>query len=189
MMMNRVTRLAAILAGCMLLLTACGDNKDKKDEDKKNAIASTPGIKKRFNQLNGTLKNLEDGLEIQRKQIASAQAELDALRQTLGQQKLSEIGAEEFATTSVVVASSNGKVAKRIKDEDKDKEKATDRVFSTLVIVLFLLFAIVYLAKLWRDREYAPTTSPEYSAGGTDRYYSREDDTPPGDTTATPPLG
>jgi multidrug resistance efflux pump len=183
------TSLAAVLLGCLLLLPACSGGKDKKDADKTSAIASTPGIKKRFNQLNGSLKSLEDGLEIQRKQIASAKAELEALRETLGQSKLSEIGADEFATTSVVVAQSGNKIAKRNKEAAQDKEKASDRVFKTLFIVLFLLFASVYLTKLWRDREYAPTTAPEYSAGGSDHYYSREGDTPPTDTASTPPLG
>lgn len=188
--------LLAVMAGGLALLSACGGDNEKnaKKEDKQAALSSAPGIKKRFNQLNGTLKNLEDGLEIQRKQIASARAELQALRETLSQQKLEELGAEEFATTSVVVAQA---VAPRTsaKATQAEKEAATDGVFRTLVILLFALFAIVFLAKLWRDRDYAPASTAEYTradsadaAPAQSSYFNAgTPDHGPTDSTSTPP--
>lgn len=197
--LQTILTLLAVAVCCAMMLSACGDDeKDKKSKDKK-AISSAPGLKKRFLQLNDTLIQLDRESDIQKQKIASARAELQAIHDMLATEKLEQLGLEELSTTAVAVVPASKREAR--KASEADKENARDGVFGTLTILLFALFAIVYIGKLWKDRDYAPSTVPQYGpsdsmagepASSTVYEYPNPGDNPPPpgtDTTATPPLG
>jgi hypothetical protein len=177
----------------MLVLTGCGDDGDRKKKNKDTDRKSAPGLGLRFTQVHAQLDALEREAELQKKHIAAARAELQAIQNVLANTKLDDISAADLLTTGVAGVPAAERPAK-VKQTEDEKDDATNRVFKTLAILLFLLFAVVYIGKLWRDREYAPATPESYTstdaadAGGT--YYktpSPEPGSAPGD--ATPPTG
>lgn len=186
-----------VVAGFIGLLAGCSSDDHAKEIKKEKSKNSTPGLKLRFAQLNATLNQLEQETEIQKKHVASARAELQAIQDLLSKGRLEDIALAEFVTTAVVIAPVSVH-DRKLASSDEEKESATDNVFRTLVIVLFALFAIVYLAKLWRDRDYAPSTPEDYTradaapagTGGT-YYTSPADQASAGgqdESTSTPPL-
>lgn len=145
-----------LIATCLsvFLLSACGDKK----EDDKSALNKAPGLKKRLAQLDNTLDQLERETQIQQQRIKAAKNEVDLLREMFTRGRQSQFMFDEASTATVISLTPMGMPESSQKaPSEGDRESARDRFFETLVILLFGLFAGVYLIKLYRDRANAPS--------------------------------
>ena len=173
---------------CTAILNGCGgDRHDKKDKEKRSALGAEPGLKQRFVQLGSTLDQLERESNIQKQKISSAKNELQAIHDMLAQSKMEELGLAEFATTGVAVVPAY--TPKTVTSDVDHKEAARNSVFGTLTIIFFGLFTIVYLGKLWKDREYAPSTvaKPASDPVASSSYYTPASDGGTGESSTRPP--
>lgn len=156
-MKHKLTRyFGALLSACSLLILVTGCGEDKKDQEAKSALNKMPGLKKRLNQLDNTLDQMERETDIQRQRIRAAKEEVDLLRKMFARGRTADFTFDAVSSGALVsVISAPQPVVERDTGEE-DREDARDSFFRALVILLFGLFSGVYLIKLYRDRSNAP---------------------------------
>jgi outer membrane murein-binding lipoprotein Lpp len=154
--MHRISRwiVAVVLLGIALaLLSGCGEDEQRK--------ASRPRPREHSSQvaaLNARLSRLEERLEqldremetqrnLQHNQIAAAQEDLNTVRETLGAYN------KQLARSA---RTSESLLLLRESREDQEnarvsRERAENRVLTTLLLLVFIVFLAVFGAKVWRD--------------------------------------
>jgi hypothetical protein len=163
-----------------LLLPACSNSDHKKSESKKSkpehrdALSRVAALKLRFQQVNRTLDQLDQDVEVQKRNIAAARAEIDSIQHALGKGHLKEysldsITSDATALRRLKLASQENQQNEK-KAEHRDAEQAKTGVLSAVVILLFIVFLIVVGIMFWRDRDAAsaaglpPNSDSEYEA-------------------------
>jgi hypothetical protein len=171
---GRAFALYVIIAVAALSFAGCGGSNHRKDESSKakpehrDALSRVAALKLRFQQVNRTLDQLDQDVEVQKRNIAAARAEIAAIQHALGKGHLKEYSLDSITSDAVALRrlkqsrEDNEILAK--KAEHRDAEQAKTGVLSAVVILLFVIFLIVVGIMFWRDRDAASATPLEVNS-------------------------
>ena len=148
-----MTRLgaAALVAVCALMLGGCGGSgKEKRTDDEKMKERAERALSLRIDlgRTQQMINQLRTYQETQAKQLAAAQSQLDALQSTLDSLE------NRYPALRTTTATLQHVKATRAAEQSEDaaKQEAGRGVFSTILIVLFIAFVVVWFSKIWRSK-------------------------------------
>lgn len=153
------TALVAIAA--LTVLSGCGKSEEEeareREERDRARLERVARFSGRVQQLEETLDLLDRDVDIQRGRIRTARADLEAIKENLKSYSRNPFPIPDIttATASAFFDEDYRKENKRREEQAKDDE---NRAISTLLLLAFIAFFVVWFGKMWRDRKQSPET-------------------------------
>ena len=150
---------------CALLLAGCGGGgKEKRtdDEKMKERAERAQSLRIDLAHTQELIDQLRTYQESQAKQLAAIQSQLDAFKSTLG--SLENRYPALRTTTETVHRTKPVRASEPA--EESARQDAGRGVFSTILIILFVVFVIVWFSKIWRSKPKDQFPASPDSVGG-----------------------
>ena len=143
----------------VLCLAACGDDRDKKDNDDDSrrdkaraVVGRVQALNARLNQLEDTLDQLDQETQIQRNRISAAKGDLAVIRETIAAAEGRAARYLDDDSTEAAILRHSRSDRRDSEEREREREEAENRTMSTVLLLAFLAVVIIFGGKLWRDR-------------------------------------